>query len=397
MTRSIRALTGASLIALLVAMPLAGQAIAQDTPAPDALTSTGEAPAGDAAAPAEAAASSPSEMSASGDAATDPSGTVEKAHKENGEVIAKLIALGAKPFHTLSVEEARKQPTPADAVKAVLEDQNKSTAPEAVAKTEDIKVEGAAGELDARVYWPEGAKAGEALPVVVYFHGGGFVVADLDVYDASPRAIANQAKALVVSVHYRQGPENKFPAAHDDAVAAYKYVVEHAHEWNGDSGRIAVAGESAGGNLAMNVAIAARDQKVTTPDAVIAVYPVAGKDMNTPSYTENEKTVPLGKPDMKWFVDNYLESMSQADDTRINLVAADLKDLPPTTIIAAELDPLRSEGEQLRDKLTEAGVDVTYQLWDGTTHEFFGMGAVVPEAKDAQALAGKELTEAFRQ
>lgn len=327
--------------------------------------------------------------------AQDNSGTLERAHPEMKTVIEKLIALGAKPVSQLTVEQARTQPTPADAVKALLTDMGKSTAPEAVAKTEDIKIPTAAGDIDARVYWPEGAKAGEALPVIVYFHGGGWVIANIDVYDATPRALANQAQAVVVSSHYRQGPEVKFPGAHDDAIAVYKYVVENAQKWGGDAARIAVVGESAGGNLAVNVAIAARDQKLTAPDAIVAVYPVAGNDLNTPSYKENEKAIPLGKADIEWFLDNFLASKDRANDTRLNLVAADLKGLPPTTIIGADIDPLKSEGKTLADQLTAAGVKVDYKLYEGTTHEFFGMAAVVPEAKQAQDLVGKDLRKAF--
>ncbi|WP_207633206.1 alpha/beta hydrolase [Devosia aurantiaca] len=331
-------------------------------------------------------------------ATSKDSGTVDRSNPEMAQVITKLMELGAKPVHTLDVPAARTQPTPADAVKAVyLETTGKQPFPEPVGKTEDIKVDGAEGELDARVYWPEGmADGGEALPVIVYFHGGGWVIANLNVYDASPRALANQAKAVVVSVHYRQGPEDKFPAAHDDAIAAYSYIVENAGEWNGDSSRVAVAGESAGGNLAVNVAIAARDQQLTEPSAILAVYPVAGDDLETQSYIANQNAVPLGKADIEWFVGHYLNDMSEAADPRIDLVgSADLEDLPPVTIVAAEIDPLNSEGMTLRDKLEEAGVEVAYQNWNGVTHEFFGMAAVVPEAKEAQDFAGSELREAL--
>jgi len=325
------------------------------------------------------------------------SGTLDRADPEMAQVIEKLMALGAKPVHTLDVPTARTQPTPADAVKAVyLKTTGNQPFPEPVGKTEDIRIDGAAGELDARVYWPEGMADGEDLPVIVYFHGGGWVIANLNVYDASARALSNQANALVVSVHYRQGPEDKFPAAHDDAVAAYSYIVENAQQWGGDAERLAIAGESAGGNLAINVAIAARDQELTEPDAVLAVYPLAGSDLNTPSYIANQNAVPLGKADIEWFVGHYLNSMDEAKDPRIDIVGgADLADLPPVTIIAAEIDPLNSEGMTLHDKLEEAGNDVTYQNWNGVTHEFFGMAAVVPDAKEAQDLAGTKLTEAF--
>jgi acetyl esterase/lipase len=331
-------------------------------------------------------------------ATSKDSGTVDRANPEMAKVITKLMELGAKPLHTLSVEEARTQPTPANAAMAVAEEKTDAPpAPEEVAKVEDTTVDGAKGSLGARVYWPAGTEeGGEPLPVIVYFHGGGWVIADPMVYDASARALSNQAKAVVVSVHYRQGPVDKFPAAHDDAIAAYSYVVENAGQWNGDSERIAVAGESAGGNLALNVAIAARDQQLTAPDAVLAVYPVAGDDLETTSYIANQNAVPLGKADIEWFVEHYLNDKSETADPRIDIVGgADLAGLPPVTIVAAEIDPLNTEGMLLRDKLTEAGVDVTYQNWNGVTHEFFGMAAVVPEAKEAQDFAGAELRAAL--
>ena len=166
--------------------------------------------------------------------------------------------------------------------------------------------------------------------------------------------------------------------------------------WGGDGTRVAVAGESAGGNLALNVAIAARDQQLTAPVAVLAVYPVAGTDLNTESYIANRNALPLGKADIEWFVGHYLNSMDETKDPRLDIVgAAELKDLPPVTIIAAEIDPLNTEGMLLRDKLEAAGNDVTYMNWNGATHEFFGMAGVVPDAKAAQELAGEQLREAF--
>jgi len=331
-------------------------------------------------------------------ATSNDSGTVDRANPEMAEVITKLMELGAKPVYTLSVEEARTQPTPADAANAVAEEKlGMPPTPEEVAKVEDVTVDGAEGGLSARVYWPVGTEeGGEALPVIVYYHGGGWVIADPQVYDASGRALANQAKAIVVSVHYRKGPEDKFPAAHDDAIAAYKYVVENAQQWNGDAERIAVAGESAGGNLALNVAIAARDQQLTMPDAVLAVYPVAGNDLETPSYVANQNAIPLGRADIEWFIGHYLNDKTETEDARIDLIdAADLAGLPPVTIVAAEIDPLNSDGTLLRDKLVEAGVEVSYQNWNGVTHEFFGMAGVVPEAKEAQDFAGAELRAAL--
>jgi acetyl esterase/lipase len=200
---------------------------------------------------------------------------MERADADMRMVLEKLMELGAKPIDQLSVEEARTQPTPADAVEAVLEEKGESASPQPVGNVEDIAIPGPAGDIPARVYTPEGTGP---FPVIVYFHGGGWVIADLDVYDATPRAMVNLTDAIVVSSHYRQGPEDKFPAAHDDAVAAYKWVIENAGEFNGDSSRTAVMGESAGGGLVATVAIAARNQALIQPVHMVLVYPIAGTD-----------------------------------------------------------------------------------------------------------------------
>jgi acetyl esterase/lipase len=308
-------------------------------------------------------------------------------------VLDKLAALGAKPFSTLSVPEARTQASPADAAHAVQWDKRVSSNPEAQVTTKDIMIPSAEGGLAARVYVPGGAGP---FPVVVYYHGGGWVVADINVYDGAPRALSLGTNAIVVSVEYRHAPEHKFPTAHDDAWTAYKWVVENIHELNGNSDKIAVAGESAGGNLAANVALMAKEQKTKQPLHQLLVYPVAGNDMNTPSYKENANAKPLGKPDMEWFVKNTVSSMDDTKDPRINLNGrSDLAGVAPATVILAQIDPLRSDGETYVAKLKEAGVAVDMKVFNGVTHEFFGMGKVVPEAKQALDLAVADLTAAF--
>ncbi len=307
-------------------------------------------------------------------------------------VLDKLAELGPKPIESLSAEEARKQPTPADAVKALLSQQGKS-APVSTVRTEERMIPGPAGQIPIRVYSP-GQPSGK-LPVVVYYHGGGWVIADMDVYDSSPRSLAEAAKCVVVSVEYRHAPENKFPAAHEDAFAAYRWVVENAASVGGDPSRIAVAGESAGGNLAAAVAMMARDNGLPAPVHEVLVYPIANTDFNSPSYQENEKAKPLNKAMMKWFTDKYFSSPEDGKESIIALAEADLAGMPSATVITAEIDPLRSEGEQLATQLKDAGVAVRYRNYDGVTHEFFGMGAVLPEAKDAMQFAAAGLTESF--
>lgn len=331
-------------------------------------------------------------------AETPDSGTMKRANKDMLVVLKKLGDLGAKPIQSRSVEQARAQPSPADAVKAVLKDEGKDPmalmAAMKVAK-KDMTYPIAGGTEPIRIYTPEGAGSGP-LPVIVYYHGGGWVIADIDTYEASAMALAKKANAIVASVEYRRAPENKFPAAHEDSFAAYKWVLANAGQFGADPARVAVAGESAGGNLAANVAIMARDQNVQPPVHMLIVYPVAGTDMTTPSYIANQNATPLSKGAMAWFVDKTLGKPEDAKSPMLNLTTmADLKSLPSATVITDEIDPLMSEGRMLADKLKAAGVDTTYKNYEGVTHEFFGMGVVVADAEAAEDLAAHDLREAF--
>ncbi|MBE7185076.1 MAG: alpha/beta hydrolase [Methylobacterium mesophilicum] len=316
-----------------------------------------------------------------------------KAAPEMQMVLDKLKSLEAKPVSQLSVPEARMQASPADAAKAVQRDKKIPSKPEADVLTKDIAIPTANGAIPARIYTPKGDGP---FPVVVYYHGGGWVIADINTYDATPRGLALNAGAVVVSVDYRHAPESKFPAQHEDAWNAYKWVVENAGSFNGNSEKIAVAGESAGGNLAANVSLMAKEMKTVMPVHQLIVYPIASNDPSTPSKGEFKDTVPLSTPDLDWFNGNVFASKDQTADKRINLVGRDdLAGLPGTTIIAAELDPLRSETEMLGDKLKQAGVQVNAKTFTGATHEFFGMAKVVPQAKEAMDLAVADLKAAF--
>ena len=226
-----------------------------------------------------------------------------------------------------------------------------------------------------------------------YIHGGGWVIADLDVYDASPRAIANAAKAIVVSSHYRQAPEHKFPAAHEDSFAAYQWVLANAKALGGDPQAIAVMGESAGGNMAAAITMMAhrracrcrRTRSWSTRSRITPSTP--------PSYQENADAKPLGKAGMQWFFKHYMRSAKDGGNPLLSILKAnDVSGLPPATVITAAIDPLRSDGKAYADKLKEAGVKVDYRNYEGVTHEFFGMGAVVPEAK----LAVKQAADGLR-
>ena len=308
-------------------------------------------------------------------------------------VLDQLAALGAKPIDTLTVAQARTQPTPADAVKALLVKEGKSTAPEAVGSVVDRTFPGPAGPIPITIYTPAGSGP---FPVALYIHGGGWVIADRKVYDSSARALTNAAGAIIVSTDYRLGPENRFPAAHDDTFAAYQWVLANATSLNGDPTRLAVVGESAGGNLAASIAIQARDQGVPLPLHQVLIYPVTNYAFDTPSQVANPDSAPLSTKGLKWFYERYLNSPADGANPRFSVLRANLQGLPPATVINADIDPLRSEGAAYAQRLIAAGVKVDYRNYSGVTHEFFGMGAVLDEAKLAVAQAALGLRQAFR-
>ena len=313
-------------------------------------------------------------------------------HPEMQVVIEKLISYNAPAIETLTPEKARLNPTPAMAVMDVMKDNN---IPTPVSKVDTVgqNIPVAGGTIHIRIYTPKAAMT--TYPIILYIHGGGFVIADINTYDASAASMSEQTGAVVISVEYRKGPEHKFPVAHNDCFAAYQWALKNAASYKGDTAKIAVLGESAGGNLAANVCIMAREKKIKVPVAAVLVYPIAQPDMNTASYQKNAMAKPLNKAMMAWFAKNYLPSMALASDPRMDLTKANLKGFPTTLIITDEIDPLQTDGEMLRDAMKKAGVDVSYQNYDGVTHEFFGMAAVVPEAREAQALAASHLKKAF--
>ena len=317
-----------------------------------------------------------------------------KAAPDMQAVLDQHAALGAKPIELLTPVKARIQPSAADAAMAVLRRQGQSTAPDPAVTTQDLPY-GADPMQFARVYKPVAAAGARPLPVIVYYHGGGWVIADVNTYDATPRFLSKQLNAIVVSVEYRHAPEAKFPAQHDDAAAAYRWTLQNAASWGGDAERTAVAGESAGGNLAVATAIYARDNGLPAPKHILAVYPIANSDMTLPSRRDSGAAKPLNTAMLKWFGHYYSTTMADQQDPRINLVKANLRGLPATTIINAQIDPLRSDGETLASAMRSAGDRVEQKTFPGVTHEFFGMGKVVRGAYDAENYAVTRLRTAF--
>lgn len=311
------------------------------------------------------------------------------------KVLDQLPLLGAKPIETLTPVKARLQPSAADAAKAAMRKAGMSTAPDPAVATKDLPY-GSDPMQFARVYRPVAtAGSAAALPVVVYYHGGGWVIADVNTYDATPRLLSKQLNAVVVSVEYRHAPEAKFPAQHEDAANAYRWVLQNAASWGGDPAKIALAGESAGGNLAVATAIYARDNNLAAPLHVLSVYPIANSDKTLPSRQDSFNAKPLNTPMLGWFGYYYARSPADMQDPRINLVAANLRGLPPVTIVNAQIDPLRSDGETLAQAIRRAGGRVEQRTFPGVTHEFFGMGQVVRGAYDANLYALERLKKAF--
>jgi acetyl esterase len=329
----------------------------------------------------------------------DPvTGTKYKADPDMQELLISFAALAGKPIETLTPAEARRQPTMADAVNALLKKRGEDSDPTKLIPditTVDTTIPSADGtELTATVYTPIGPGP---FPAVVYFPGGGWVIGNRQTYDAGARALAKDAQAVVISVDYRRAPENKFPAAWDDALAAYKWTATKVGSWRGDPRRLALAGEGAGGNLAISTAIATVVAGATRPKAVIAIYPVTQTGTTTESYVDSVNAKPLNKAMMGWCLDKTLNSNADKSDPRLDIIHAKLSLLPPVTIINAQIDPLRSDGAMLEEALKQVNVKVTRREYEGVTHDFFGAAAVLPPAKQAQTFAAEQLKDAFKE
>jgi acetyl esterase len=221
--------------------------------------------------------------------------------------------------------------------------------------------------LPIRIYRPS---TNQILPVAVYIHGGGWVVGDLDTNDTVAWGLAEETGAVVVSIHYRLAPEHPYPAAFDDCYAIVEWISEHAEELGVDGSRLAVCGDSAGGNLSAAISLAARDRGGPAIAAQGLIFPVLALDVNTPSYLENAEGFGLTRESMVFYLDAYLPDKSKADIYAMPLLADDLSKLPPALVHTAELDPLRDEGKLYADRLAAAGNDVTYRMGERMTHSF---------------------------
>jgi acetyl esterase len=262
-----------------------------------------------------------------------------------------------------------------------------------LAAVEDIKVAGADGMLPARVYRPEGVPA--PSPVVVFFHGGGWTIGSIESHDSIAARIAAESKCTVVSVEYRLAPEHKFPEPLEDCYAATAYVAEHAGELGVDASRLAVFGDSAGGNLAAVVCLLARERGGPPIRAQALVYPACDLSMSYPSMAENGALgYLLSDTSIRWFTNHYIGGCSNVDWRASPLDADDLSGLPPALVVTAELDPLRDEGEAYAARLQDAGVSVTAIRADGECHGFFSFP--IDEAIRVRGVVAEWLAESLR-
>ena len=305
-------------------------------------------------------------------------------HPQARKLLDLMVERGVPPTHTLTPVEARDfyrerrfytQPSPP-----------------AVAAVHELRARGPHGEIALRQYRPAGSTAGERLPVLVYYHGGGWVIGDLDTHDTLCRELANGSGACVIAVDYRMGPEHRFPAAVDDALAAASWVHGEADALAIDPARIAVGGDSAGGNLAAVVAIAARDAGSLPIAFQLLIYPATDQRRIAPSHAANGQGYLLTTDTMDYFTGHYIADRRQYLDWRASpLLHPDLAGLPPAFVLTAGYDPLRDEALAYSQRLTEAGNRAAHLCFERQIHGFITMGKVIDEANTAVALCAAAL------
>jgi acetyl esterase len=303
------------------------------------------------------------------------------------QLIERFTDPAAPPVEELPLEEVRSN------VLARFTDTD--GAPQAVRRVVNTTCPGPAGDIPLRLYYPE---AEGVLPATIYFHGGGWVVCNLESHDTTCRRLANAAGCLVVSVDYRLAPEQPFPAAVDDSYAATMWVARNSASLGADAGRIAVAGDSAGGNLATVVALLSRDAGGPKLVFQLLVVPVTEYLPENASYRENGEGYFLTRNFMAWFFSHYLKREEDKRDWRaFPSLAGSLAGLPPALVLTAEYDPLRDEGEAYARQLSAAGVSVQQHRFEGTIHQFFVMSEALPQGRTAMKLAAGCLRRAFQQ
>ena len=254
--------------------------------------------------------------------------------------------------------------------------------PPELESAKDISIPAPHGAIPARIYTPKTLRKKDGLsPCLVFLHGGGFVIGNLDSHDVVCRKLAHEGEMIVISVDYRLAPEHKFPAAVEDSITATKWVADNAKQLGVDAARIIVGGDSAGGNLSAVTAIAIRDSGAKLAGQLL-IYPSTDFRMNHPSHSEPETSLLLTHSVIKWFIDHYMGGADR-DDWRASPARARLEGLPPAYVLVAGGDPLRDEGNEYAEKLKAAGVPVTYRFFPGQFHGFFTMGKLLNQANIA--------------
>jgi acetyl esterase len=262
----------------------------------------------------------------------------------------------------------------------------------ALPRIEDIAIPGPAGALPARVYDPVGA-AGAARPAVAYFHGGGWVQGDLETHHGLCARLALRSGTVVVAVDYRLAPEHKFPAAVEDCVAAYRWLRAEGRAIGADPARVAVAGDSAGGNLAAVVSQMAAGAGIAAPACQVLIYPALDFALDTASHRELEDAHIIPRDRVVWYMQQYLADTDRADLRASPLRARDLAGQPPALVVTAGFDPLRDEGRAYADRLRAAGVDVEYREYPGQIHAFVSLTKVIPQGLACTLMIGDYLRE----
>jgi acetyl esterase len=310
-------------------------------------------------------------------------------HPQARALLNLIEEKGVPPTHTLPVAEAR----------SMYRDRRFFTqpSPPAMAEVRDITMPGPGGDIGLRLYRPAGSPAAERLPVLVYYHGGGWVIGDLETHDTLCRELANGSDCALVAVDYRLAPEHPFPAAADDAIAAMRWVHANASALRLDGSRMAVGGDSAGGNLAAVAAIAARDAGGPALAFQLLIYPATDQRRTAPSHETNGQGYLLTKDTIGYFHDHYLPDPTQDLDWRASpLLHENLKDLPPAFVLTAGYDPLRDEGLHYADRLSAAGNRATLVCFERQIHGFILMGKVLDEAGTAVQLCAAQLRQMLR-
>jgi len=289
---------------------------------------------------------------------------------------------GRPPYETVSPAEARELYLKGRVVS--------NPEPPELASVEPLTIPSPAGSIPARVYTPTRLRKANGLaPGLVFFHGGGWVIGDLDSHDVVCRKLADEGELMVVSVDYRLAPEHKFPAAVDDAIASTKWIAENAKQFGIDASRLMVGGDSAGGNLAAVVAISARDGNGPDIAGQVLIYPAIDFAMTHPSHKEPETSILLTHSVIRWFRDHYLNGAADVGDWRASPARTrTLIGLPPAYVLTAGADPLRDEGDEYARRLKEAGVAVTHRTFPGQFHGFFTMGKLLQQANVAAGEIG---------